>query len=99
MASLRGSVIRIRVRKFELSLLQHLFLGRSGNLFFTLTVPLDMYGITWTFCSIFGAALAYQLPVPGISWSYDLWILGFVLVAITLSCTSILDQLHVQLAF
>jgi amino acid permease len=92
-------VVRIRARKFELSLLQHLFLGRGWNLFFTVTVALDLYGITWAFCSIFGAALADQVPFPGVSWSYELWILVFVLVAIPLSCTSLLDQLYVQLAF
>jgi hypothetical protein len=37
--------------------------------------------------------------VPGINWNYEFWILIFVLIAIPLSCTSILDQLYVQLVF
>jgi hypothetical protein len=95
----RRSSVKIRARKFELSLLQQLFLGKWWNYLFTATTALDLYGLTWAFCSIFGAALSDQLPIASISWNYELWVLVFVAVAIPLSCTSILDQLYVQLAF
>lgn len=95
----RRSSIKIRKRKFELSLLQDLFLGRAWNYFFTLTSALDLYGITWAFCTIFAAALAERLPVPGIENDYMFYVGIFVVIALPLSCTSILDQLYVQMAF
>lgn len=91
--------INIRIKKFELPLLQRVFLGRGWNLLFTVTAMLDLYGLTWAFCSIFGSALSEELPIPGVDLNYEFYIVVFVLIAIPLSCTAILDQLYVQLTF
>jgi hypothetical protein len=91
--------INIRVKKFELPLLQRVFLGRGWNLLFTLTAVLDLYGLTWAFCSIFASALSEEVPIPGVEANYEFYVIVFVLIAIPLSCSAILDQLYVQLTF
>lgn len=95
----RRSFVQINSRKFELSLLQEMFLGRRWNYFFTLSTALDLYGITWAFCSIFASALAERCPIAGVRSDYQFYVGIFVIIALPLSLTSILDQMWVQMAF
>lgn len=94
-------VHQISHRKFELSALTQIFLGHRLSQFFTLTTCLDLYGITWTFCSVFASTLADTGPISGLSNedSYYVYVAIFVVIAVPLANTSILDQLFVQLAF
>jgi len=106
----RSYSIEIRCRKFEISVLNRMFLGRIWAWFFAATTALDLYGITWAFCTIFASSLADQLPIlknvnggeepdDVIIDNYHIYVGIFLLVALPLSCTSILDQLYVQMAF
>ncbi len=91
--------IAIRDTKYELSYLQHTFLGPQWTKFFLCTTACDLYGITWLVCSIFGQALAEQFPVAEVSDNYKLWVGVFILITVPLSCTSVLDQALLQFIF
>jgi hypothetical protein len=54
--------LKIRERKYELSLLTKIFLGKAGTIFFSLTALVSMYGGKWAFCNIFANAFADKLP-------------------------------------
>ena len=89
---------------YELSTLTKLVLGRAAGWFFTITLACDLYVIAWAFCSVFGQAMAQEFPLrhedddPTLD-DYQIYILCFMVVAIPLSCTNLLDQLILQLAF
>lgn len=89
----------VRYRKYELPVLNQIFLGKWWSYLFTITTLLDLYSITWTFAAIFGSALEDEFPVPGISNNYIFYVGIFMLVSVPLSNTSILDQLWVQVGF
>lgn len=91
--------IKIRERKFELSLLSRIFLGRRWSSFLSLMTAFDLYGITWTFCSIFAATFEEKFPLGISASSYKVYVAIFVAITLPLSCTSILDQFMVQLLF
>jgi amino acid permease len=93
--------IKIRERNFELSLLTKIFLGRYWSAFFTLTTVLDLYGITWAFCSIFASAFHERFPLldDNDSWSYRSYVGIFLIFATPLACTSLLDQIYIQMVF
>jgi hypothetical protein len=90
----------IRERKYELSLLTKIFLGKAGSLFFSFTTLGDLYGITWALCTIFASTFADQFPLRDVQdGGYKSYIGIFMVVAVPLSCTSITDQLWIQMAF
>ena len=89
----------IRDTKYELSSLQQRFLGHKWTRFFSCTTACDLYGITWLVASIFGQALADQVPVTGIDQDYKLWVGIFMIITVPLSCTSIFDQALLQFMF
>jgi hypothetical protein len=91
--------VEVRHRQFELSVLNTIFLGPGLSRFFTLTTALDLYGITWAFCSIFASTMAEECSMHETAMDYEFYVGIFALVAIPLSCTSILDQLYLQMAF
>lgn len=103
----RNYSMAIRQRKFELPALTKMFLGSAWSRFFSLTASMDLYGITWTFCAVFGQNLAQNLPIWGSDdddndlhqGDYKFYVGIFLLVGIPLSCLSILDQLWVQMVF
>jgi hypothetical protein len=85
--------MKIRERKYELSLLTKLFLGKAGCLFFSVTTLASMYGIMWAFCSIFANSFADKFPLVDMQdGGYNLYIALFMVVTVPLSCTSIVDQ-------
>ena len=89
---------------YELSTLTKLVLGRTAGWFFTATLACDLYAIAWAFCSVFGQAMAQEFPLrsddnDATLDDYQIYILCFMVVAIPLSCTNLLDQLILQLAF
>eukprot|EP00523_Entomoneis_sp_CCMP467_P019528 CAMPEP_0168822532 /NCGR_PEP_ID=MMETSP0726-20121227/10021_1 /TAXON_ID=265536 /ORGANISM="Amphiprora sp., Strain CCMP467" /LENGTH=550 /DNA_ID=CAMNT_0008875293 /DNA_START=89 /DNA_END=1741 /DNA_ORIENTATION=+ len=68
----------------------------------TLTTCLDLYAISWTNASVFAQALADQWVIEkNTSFLSDRQIYGilFMVIAIPLSCSYLLDQLYLQLAF
>lgn len=75
------------------------FLGSKWTRFFLCTTTCDLYGITWLVASIFGQALAEQVPVTRVDDDYKMWVGVFMLATVPLSCTSILDQALLQLIF
>jgi len=95
----RERVLLVRERKFDLSLLNSIFLKRGTNIFFTITTALDLYGITWTFCSVFASTFADRLSIGGIDDDYRFYIGIFVIVTLPLSCASLLDQFYLQMGF
>jgi hypothetical protein len=92
--------MKIRQRKYELSLLTEIFLGRVGSVFFSITTLGDLYGITWALCSIFANAFANEFPLgDSPDGGYKPYICIFMVMAVPLACTSITDQLWIQMAF
>lgn len=94
-------VARIDERKFELPTLSLIFLGYYPSQFFTFATAFDLYGVSWTLCTVFASTLADEWPIGGLSnsVSYFVYVAVFVAIAVPLSCTSILDQLYIQLFF
>jgi hypothetical protein len=92
--------MKIRERKYELSLLTDIFLGRVGSVFFSITTLGDLYGITWALCSIFANAFANEFPLGDTQdGGYKPYIAIFMVVAVPLACTSVTDQLGIQMVF
>jgi hypothetical protein len=92
--------MKIRERKYELSLLTKLFLGKGGTVFFSFTTLGDLYGITWALCSIFANAFADKFPLGDAQdGGYKLYIAMFMAVTVPLACASIKDQLWIQMSF
>jgi hypothetical protein len=92
--------LKIRERKYELSLLAKIFLGKVGTIFFSLTTLISLYGAMWGFCTIFANAFADRFPlVDTQDDGYKLYIAMFMVVVVPLACTSIADQQWIQLSF
>jgi hypothetical protein len=92
--------IQIGERKYELSLLTEIFLGKMSSVFFCITTLGDLYGITWALCSIFANAFANEFPLGDTQdGGYKPYIAMFMVVAVPLSCTSVTDQLGIQMIF
>ncbi len=89
----------IRENKYELSHLQHIFLGPKWTILFLCITICDWYVGTWLICTIFGQALAEKFPLAMVTDDYKLWVGVFILITIPLSCTSILDQALLQFIF
>jgi hypothetical protein len=90
--------MKIRERKYELSLLTTLFLGNKVSLFFSATTLASMYGIMWAFCSIFANSFADKFPIGDAEdGGYKIYIAIFTAVTVPLSCTSIVDQQWLQM--
>lgn len=89
----------LRHRKYEVSHLYCIFMSRIESSFFTLTTVGDLYGISWAIISIFGSTLAEWFPLHSDIDSFKLYLLLFACFAVPLSCTSIVDQVWVQLIF
>jgi hypothetical protein len=89
----------IRDKQYELSALQHKFLGPRWTKFFLATTACDLYSITWVMSTIFGQAIAQQIPVTGIDDDYKFWVGIFLLITVPLSCTHVLDQALLQFIF
>jgi hypothetical protein len=96
----RQYTLKIRERKYELSLLTKIFLGKSGSFFFSLTTLVSMYGAMWAFCTIFANAFADMFALGDTQdGGYKLYTAMFMVVVVPLACTSIADQLWIQLSF
>lgn len=89
----------LRNRKYEVSHLYRIFMSKIGAAFFTFTTIGDLYGITWALVSIFATTLAEGVPFSTEVDSYRLYLLIFVCFAVPMSCTTIIDQLWIQLVF
>lgn len=91
----------LRNRKYEVSHLYRIFMSRILSAFFTFTTIGDLYGITWALISIFAGTLAEGVPFGdniGID-SYKLYLIIFICFTIPMSCTSVIDQVWIQLVF
>jgi hypothetical protein len=96
----RGYTLKIRERKYELSLLTKIFLGKVGTLFFSFTTLGDLYGTMWAYCTIFANAFADKYPLEDAQDSgYKFYIAMFTVVTVALACTSVTDQQWIQMAF
>jgi hypothetical protein len=92
--------MKIRERKYELSLLTKLFLGKAASLFFSLTNLISLYGFMWAYCTIFANSFADMFPLGDTQdGGYKLYIVMYMVVIVPLSCTSIADQQWIQLSF
>jgi hypothetical protein len=92
--------MKIRDRKYELSLLTKIFLGKYATLFFSLTTLVSMYGMMWAYCTIFANSFADKFPLGDVEdGGYKLYIAMFMVIIVPLACTSIADQQWVQLSF
>jgi hypothetical protein len=96
----RGYILKIRERKYELSLLSKIFLGKVGTFFFSLTTLASMYGFMWAYCTIFANSFADKFPLGDAQdGGYMIYIAVFMVVAVPLACTSITDQQWIQVLF
>jgi hypothetical protein len=96
----RQYTLKIRDRKYEVSLLTKIFLGKAGTIFFSLTTLTSMYGFLWAFCTIFGNAFADKFPLGDAQdGGYKIYIAMFMVVIVPMACTSITDQQWIQMAF
>jgi hypothetical protein len=92
--------LKIRERKYELSLLAKIFLGKAATIFFSLTTLVSLYGAMWGFCTIFANAFADRFPLGDMQDDgYMLYVAMFMVVIVPLACTSIADQQWIQLSF
>jgi hypothetical protein len=96
----RHYTLKIRDRKYEVSLLTKIFFGKAGTIFFSLTTLTSMYGFLWAFCTIFGNAFADKFPIGDAQdGGYKIYIAMFMVVIVPMACTSITDQQWIQMAF
>eukprot|EP00977_Amphora_coffeiformis_P012190 scaffold3007_cov157-Amphora_coffeaeformis.AAC.4 len=100
----RYSMVIRQNRTFELPMLTHTFLGSTASRVFCLLASFDLYGITWTFCTVFGQNLSQNLPILDNDKydddaNYKLYVAMFLFASVPLSCMSILDQMWVQMGF
>jgi hypothetical protein len=96
----RQYTLKIRDRKYEVSLLTKIFLGKVGTIFFSLTTLTSMYGFLWGFCTIFGNAFADKFPLGDAQdGGYKIYIAMFLVVIVPMACTSITEQQWIQMAF
>ena len=91
--------------KAEMPELCRLFLGRRWFFFFLITISLDLYGLTWSYASIFASGLADVLPLHFDSdaihagTGYHIYILIFAGITVPLSCIQLSDHILIQLTF
>ena len=85
--------------KAEMPELCRLFLGRRWFFFFLITISLDLYGLTWSYASIFASGLADVLPLRFDGDDYHIYILVFAGITVPLSCIQLSDHILIQLAF
>ena len=91
--------------KAEIPELCRLFLGRRWFFFFLITISLDLYGLTWSYASIFASGLADVLPLQFDSdamhggTGYLIYILIFAGITVPLSCIQLSDHILIQLTF
>jgi hypothetical protein len=96
----RQYTLKIRNRKYEVSLLTKIFLGKSGNIFFSVTTLTSMYGFLWAFCTIFANAFADKFPLGDVQdGGYKIYIATFIVIIVPMACTSITEQQWIQMAF
>ena len=92
--------------KAEMPELCRLFLGRRWFFFFLITISLDLYGLTWSYASIFASGLADVLPLEFDGnalmhggTGYLVYILVFAGITVPLSCIHLSDHILIQLTF
>ena len=86
--------------KAEMPELCRLFLGRRWLFFFLITISLDLYGLTWSYASIFASGLADMLPIQfNGGTGYHIYIIIFAGITVPLSCIQLSDHISIQLTF
>ncbi len=86
--------------KAEMPELCRLFLGRRWLFFFLITISLDLYGLTWSYASIFASGLADILPIQfNGGTGYHIYIIIFAGITVPLSCIQLTDHILIQLTF
>jgi len=91
---------QVKKTKYEISDLNRVFLGKRPQLLFFSTTAVDLYGITWTFATVFASGFASNLPIQGDNdIDYHLYILIFAAIVVPLSCIDIKDQVLLQIGF
>jgi hypothetical protein len=96
----RQYTLKIRNRKYEVSLLTQIFLGKGPTMFVTFTTLTSFYGAMWGFCTIFANAFADKFPLGDAQeGGYKIYIAIFMVVIVPMACTSITDQQWIQMTF
>jgi hypothetical protein len=96
----RGYTLKIRERKYELSRLTEIFVGKVWTLFFSCTTLASLYGAMWAYSTIFANSFADKYPLGDAQdGGYKIYIVMLTLVTVPLSCTSIVEQQWIQMAF
>jgi len=84
-------------KKYELTELSKMFLGRNGLKAYGVAVVLDVYGFLWAYTSVFGAAMDHSFPVLGEGIdSYPLWVFVFALIVVPMSFLGLSEQATMQ---
>lgn len=90
-------------RKFEVSELCDLFLGKWGRLY-TVFVMLFLYGALWAYCTVFANALAVHLPTKAfgsdnaVDKSYYLYLAIYATFVVPVSLLELSEQISLQVA-
>mmetsp|Transcript_62938 Transcript_62938/g.73594 ORF Transcript_62938/g.73594 Transcript_62938/m.73594 type:complete len:481 (-) Transcript_62938:108-1550(-) len=88
--------LMVHNRKFEITQLCRLFLGRAGERAYAISAPLYIYSILWAYTTVFGKAMSHSLPVPGIGDSYLIYVGVFSSIVVPLSFLEMPEQVSVQ---
>lgn len=81
-------------RKYELTELCSLFMGRSGKIAYTIIIGIFLYGTLWAFSSVFANALATHIGFGAAS--YYVYLLLFAAIVVPFSCMEISEQMTMQ---
>mmetsp|Transcript_12567 Transcript_12567/g.20248 ORF Transcript_12567/g.20248 Transcript_12567/m.20248 type:complete len:578 (+) Transcript_12567:272-2005(+) len=90
----------IEQRKFELSALCRVFLGRHGVQIYTFVICVYLCGALWAYTSVFSSAMATALPIvageDNESLNYLCYAIIFGCVVVPLSCLELDEQVPIQ---
>jgi hypothetical protein len=93
-SSLGNGEMVVGSRKYELTELCALFMGRPGKIAYTVTIGVFLYGTLWAFSSVFGNALATHIGFGPAS--YYVYLLLFAVIVVPFSCMEISEQMTMQ---
>ena len=97
-----GMLPVIAHRKFEVTTLIRIFLGKYLSLFFSATIVGDMLGILWLYAIVFASTLAESMqiaPNASVETNYYCYLIIYAALVLPISCLNVLDQLWIQYLF
>ena len=89
-------------RKFEVTTLIRIFLGKYLSLFFSATIVGDMLGILWLYAIVFASTLAESMqiaPNASVETNYYCYLIIYAALVLPISCLNVVDQLWIQYLF